>query len=1140
MNRRSGEEFVVKIRNHLLAAAVLGGLMAVGSEVLPLVPYPATVRVGTGVSTAPVAVGHDATLGEEAYRLDVRPDGIAIACSTSSGEFYARQTLRQLKRPDGTYPCVFIEDSPRFRWRGAHLDESRHFFGKEVVKRILDRMAAFKLNVFHWHLVDSHGWRVPVPGYPDLTVRGAVRPRPDWDPNVRDGEAGGEYGPFAYTRRDLEEIVAYAAARHIRIVPEIEIPGHSRAVVLCYPSFSCLDQETFMDMIRRVPEVDRAAALCLGNDEVIRFLEAVLDEICDIFPGTVIHIGGDECLRDNWKGCPKCQARMTALGLGSESELQAWATRHFTGYLAAKGRRAMGWDEILDGGLAEGALVMSWRGTEGGIAAAKAGHEVVMCPHEKCYLDYPTGEPDDACPYPGFCRNARLPLEKVYSLDPLEGIPESQRKFIIGTQSLNWTESTWCESDLFYKMWPRTCANAEIAWTGAKVRSFADFKARLGKCAKTFACCDDLRPQRAIVIENARFRLELGDDAVVKSLILKPSGEECVAGRDSVPLFSVTQDRPFNNEVKLVYPNKRTTYPANALKREGDHLIVGFKTAPYEAIVDLKVTDSYVEFRLADFLVDKEDYDYLKMDVPPVASFRVLQLPILDRKNFGDWLNASWDEKSAIGVVGTSPYADIDHEERCGFRILSADLVRGRKLKGASAALIAARGREDFLDCMDALEGDFDLPRGVRSRRSDCVNAFIYHVAGEVSPANIERHIWWAKRGGFEYMTFSTCEICKDVWSWGLNGDYDWSEKLPAGAADMRAMLAKVRAAGIHPGLHFYSPHIGLKSRYVTPVADPRLHKTRLFTLAKSIDDSTNITEITVFEPTEDVTMCEPCRVLQFGGELFSYESYTREHPYRFLGVRRGAMNTRIISHPRGEIGGVLDISEFGAPMSCYLDQDTDLQDEVAAKVAAIYACGFEYAYFDGSEGVNAPYNFHVSNAQYRQWKQLEPKPLFSEGAAKTHFGWHILSGANAFDCFPPETFKRNIIKFPVAQAPLSWQDMTRVNFGWWKFFAKGKEDWWGNVSEGTTPDQWQFACSQCLAWGCPATVLVDLADVEADRENAEACFEVMRRWEFARKQGLLSEEQRRMLRDVSHEYNLSLSEDGLAILTERMREDSE
>ena len=206
------------------------------------------------------------------------------------------------------------------------------------------------------------------------------------------------------------------------------------------------------------------------------------------------------------------------------------------------------------------------------------------------------------------------------------------------------------------------------------------FAVSLMICVTACAVRAEACPSVPLVIENARFRLSVGDDAVVRSLVLKATGEECAAGAEGVPLFTVTQDRPFNNEVKLIHPNKRTTYPANALRREGDRLIVGFAIAPYEAAVDLKVTDAYVEFRLADFLVDKEDYDYLRMDVPPVASFRVLQLPVLDRKNFGDWLNASWDGKSAIGVVGTSPYPDIDHEDRNGFRILTADLVRGIRL----------------------------------------------------------------------------------------------------------------------------------------------------------------------------------------------------------------------------------------------------------------------------------------------------------------------------------------------------------------------------------------------------------------------------------------------------------------------------
>lgn len=640
-----------------------------------------------------------------------------------------------------------------------------------------------------------------------------------------------------------------------------------------------------------------------------------------------------------------------------------------------------------------------------------------------------------------------------------------------------------------------------------------------------------------VVIENARFRLVVGSDAKVRSLVLKDTSLECAAGAAEVPLFSVTQDRPFNNENKLIHPVKRTVYPARSLRREGRRLIAGFGIARYEAVVDLDITDSYIVFTLADFIVDRSVYDYLVMDVPPVASFRILQLPVIDRKNFGQWLNASWDETSAVGVAGTSPYPDIDHEDRKGFRILSADLVRGRKLKGGAAAIVAAGGREDFLDCMDRLERDFALPLGVESRRSEAVNAFIYHVSGDnFGPGQIDRHIYWAKRGGFRYMTFSTEHLNKACGSWALHGNYDWSEDFPNGAGDVVKMLAKVKAAGIHPGLHFLHTHIGMKSRYVTPVADLRLNKKRRYTLAAPLDAAADVSELTVLEPTEGAPLLKPCRVLQFGGELFLYDSYTQEPPFRFFGIKRGAWNTKIVHHPAGEAGGVLDISEFGAPMSCYLDQNTDLQDEIAAKIAAIYDCGFEYAYFDGSEGVNAPFNFHVSNAQYRMWKAFGRKPLFSEGAAKTHFGWHILSGANAFDCFAPDLFVENIIRFPVAQAPISWQDMTRVNFGWWRYFAEGRPDGRCAKSAGTKPGQWQFACSQCLAWDCPASILVDLEAVEADRKNAEACFEVMRRWGEAREKNLLTREQKEMLKDVTRSFVLDRDRDGALVLKEEAR----
>ena len=649
------------------------------------------------------------------------------------------------------------------------------------------------------------------------------------------------------------------------------------------------------------------------------------------------------------------------------------------------------------------------------------------------------------------------------------------------------------------------------------------------------AVCLSLSVFSDVTVENGRFRLTVGDDACATSLVLKATGEELLAKGAGVPLFSVTQERPYNNEVKLIHPNKRTTYPANRVRQEDGRLVVGFETAPYEAEIEVSTTDAYAVFRFVRFRVTKACYDYLRMDTPPVSTFRLLQLPIADRANFGDWLNASWDEQAAVAVMSVEPSTDIDHEKRTGFRILTADLVRGRKVEDGVAVLVVGAGREDFLDCVAALERDFDLPRGVESRRSPHVNASIYHGSGEMSPANIDRHIEWAKRGGFRYMTFPYQSFVREERSWCLCGNYDWNTNAyPNGAADLRAVLARVKAAGIVPGVHFLQSHVGLRSRYVTPVADPRLSKKRRLTLASAVPAEGDIDELAVFEPLAGVPRTDGARLLQFGGELFSYESYETGRPSRFRGVKRGAWNTRPAAHAAGEIGGVLDVSEYGDPASCYPDLLTDLPDELSRKVADLYACGFEYVYFDGAEGVSAPFNCGISDAILRTWKLLFPKPLFAEGAAKTHFGWHVLSGANAFDCFPPVDFKRKLVKFPLAQAPGTWQDMTRVNFGWWGLWRPDEKE--PLVGTGTQPDMWEYGEAKSIAVDCPATVLVNPSEAE-NHPRGKDIFEVMRRWEKIRAERRLTAEEKRELADPAHEHHAYLKPDGTLeiVRTERL-----
>ena len=619
-----------------------------------------------------------------------------------------------------------------------------------------------------------------------------------------------------------------------------------------------------------------------------------------------------------------------------------------------------------------------------------------------------------------------------------------------------------------------------------------------------------------IVLENNSFRLVIGENCIAESLILKSTGEECLATGEEIPMFSATQERPFNNEVKLAHPNKRTTFPANRVRREGDRLIVGFELAPYEAVIEIKESPDYIAFTLVDFIVHPADYEGLHITPPPVAELRMIQLPVRDRENFGQWVNVSWDNAGAVGVLAASPYARIDSQRRRGFRLLTADAVRGVKLKGCTAVLIACE-KDHLMDSIAALEEDYGLPHGVRSRRGDKINASVMH-AFDLHPGTVDEYIKYAKQGGFSMMLvyYPSIYICKH--GYGLNGDYDFRPEYPGGIEDLKRVLQKIKDAGITPGFHFLHTHIGLWSRYVTPVADHRLNLTQHFTLARPIGRDDDV--LYVEQNPESAPTHEKGRVLMFGGELISYEAFTAERPYRFTGCRRGAYDTNIVGHPMGQIGGVLDISEFGA-VSVYLDQNSSLQDEIAEKLALAYNAGFEFVYFDGSEGTNPPFEFHVPNAQYRVLKHFDREPLFTEGAAKAHFSWHFLSGGNAFDVFPPAVFKENIARFPCEEAPRMRQDFTRLNFGWWGYWYPGESE---RTEPGTQPDMIEYGTSRAAAWDCPVTVSASLEQYRRHPRTKDN-LEVMRRWEDVRARKWLTDEQKLALRDLKQEHILLINE---------------
>ena len=427
-------------------------------------------------------------LGDEGYLLDVGSNGVLIRAAAPAGLFYGVQTLRQLL-PAGIeqpavsglartwiLPCVSVEDRPRFAWRGAMLDCSRHFFPKDFIKRWIDILALNKLNTFHWHLTDDQGWRIEIKRYPRLTEVGGWRvDREDKHWNAREPQKPGDaatYGGF-YTQDDIREIVAYAASRFVTIVPEIEMPGHAKAALAAYPEFSCTGGPFTVPPGGYWPITD---VFCPGNDGTFEFLGNVLAEVVDLFPGPYIHVGGDEVDKTEWKRCPKCQARIKAEGLKDEQELQSYFVRRIEKILTAKGKRLVGWDEILEGGLAPQATVMSWRGTEGGIAAAQAGHDVVMSPTSHCYFDYYQGDPSYEPPGIG----GFIPLRKVYSFEPVPDVlTEAQAAHVLGGQANLWTEYVSKGSHAEYMMLPRLAALAEVVWSPKGLRNWEDFAARV-------------------------------------------------------------------------------------------------------------------------------------------------------------------------------------------------------------------------------------------------------------------------------------------------------------------------------------------------------------------------------------------------------------------------------------------------------------------------------------------------------------------------------------------------------------------------------------------------------------------------------------------------------------------------------------
>ena len=477
---------------------VLGGTLLVGSVLftscnqtvetqIQLIPEPfemtqsdgmfkvsQAMLVGAGSTSNKVnfRVDPNATdIPDEGYQLEIDEAGVRLTAKTETGLFYGKQTLLQLLTPNGL-PYVKINDHPRFPYRGLHLDVSRHFFDKEEVKKLMNVMSYYKLNTLHLHLTDAGGWRLQIDKYPKLTQEGAFRTQSDWREwwdNGKDRQylkegTEGAYGGY-YTKDDIRDMLAYAAEKHITIIPEIEFPAHSDEVFVAYPELCCAGKS------------HTSGDFCIGNPKTFEFMENVLTEVIELFPSEYIHIGGDEAGKNTWKTCPKCQALMKKEKLANVDELQSYMIRKAEKFLNSKGRRLIGWDEILEGGLAPEATVMSWRGEAAGFKSARMGHDVIMTPGSYMYFDFYQADPR----HQPVAIGGYTPIRKVYNYNPIpqDSLTAEEAKHFLGVQANTWTEYIPTPEHLEYMMFPRALAVAEIGWTPQEKRDWQDFKPRV-------------------------------------------------------------------------------------------------------------------------------------------------------------------------------------------------------------------------------------------------------------------------------------------------------------------------------------------------------------------------------------------------------------------------------------------------------------------------------------------------------------------------------------------------------------------------------------------------------------------------------------------------------------------------------------
>ncbi|MBQ4285839.1 MAG: hypothetical protein II720_05175 [Bacteroidales bacterium] len=588
-----------------------------------------------------------------------------------------------------------------------------------------------------------------------------------------------------------------------------------------------------------------------------------------------------------------------------------------------------------------------------------------------------------------------------------------------------------------------------------------------------------------VVLENGRMRLELSENAQAVSLQCKDSGEECLAG--SVPLCSITQYRPYDNENFLMMPAKPVTFPSNKLEYRDGQLFIQFEGTYDILVVDVRLDEDYIGFKPVrrDYLLEDMGVKR-KTEIDEIA---LLQLDVKDRENFGSWLNVVWDSSSAVCLMGVDPKTRID---RFG-RTMSAGLEHRVGLGGEGAVLVCS-AKDAFLDVVDKVEADYGLPRGVQSRRNPRYNRSYYELR-DVTPLNLDRHLEYARQGGFGAIVIYYPDFASTC------GHFLWKDGFDMDV--LKSICSRIRAAGFDLGFHIHYSKVSVTDPYIcSGVPDKRLSFAASLLLADpaGADD----TVLRVEGNPQGLRLEDGRRLLLIDDELVMY---SRVSGKTLEGCTRGVYNTRPSAHPKGTLVRQPDVDDW--PLFIRIDQDADIQGEIASRLAEIYReCGFNFVYFDGAEDVPYPYWYNVSRSQKAVYDLLDPAPIYAEGALKSHFGWHILSRGNAFDLFPADKIRQAMARYTLRCAQQLSMDFTSPDFGWVDYNARMQ------------PDIYEFICSKAAAWGSPISLMGKLHEIDSHPRTADN-LRVIRDWEEVKVGGKLSAQQVDMLRDPQREWTL-------------------